>query len=341
MRRALLVAALAFAPPLAVLACSSESAPQPPGPIPAEDLRAEVEAAQCEFLVRCTWMPDAATCSSVDGADYELLQLLADVSSGKVEYDAQAGRAWVEATREQPCNSTFAAMAALEAAYDAAFLGTIALDGPCFVDQECVAGAMCDRAACQDGPECCAGTCVARPVPVPIGGDCSMGACEDAAWCDPAGGDMGSGPTCAPRVGNGQACVDELSCQDGLLCGSGQCYRLSPQGAPCNPSLSTSCLDYSNWCDPAQNECVLLPAAGEPCGTSGAGCQLYAYCDGATCQPRPKEGEPCFDSGPQCLGDLRCQDDVCVANNAVEVCIGDGNPPDPGTGGGGGSGGGG
>ena len=157
---------------------------------------------------------------------------------------------------------------------------------------------------------------------------------DDDGYCT----DEGMGPVCVERGGNGQPCADAQSCQDGQLCGGGQCYKLSPEGGPCNPNLSIACLEYDDFCDPEQSKCVLLPAAGEPCASSGAACQLYAYCDGGACQARPSAGEPCVDGGPQCLGDLRCDNDVCVPRDSSTVCVGDGDPPS-GSGGGGGEGG--
>src|SRR5262245_58146227 len=80
-----------------------ETVPEGPGPIVIAQLRAEAQAAICDFGVRCTSVPDVATCKKVDAPDYELLQLIADVALGSVTYDPAAGRTWVEAVRAQPC----------------------------------------------------------------------------------------------------------------------------------------------------------------------------------------------------------------------------------------------
>ena len=336
MRRTLLLAAVALA--AAPASCGGEeTGREPAGPIPIESLQSEFEVADCEAKVRCTWMPDMDTCRAIDTADYELLQLIADTAKEKVEYDPAAARKWVEELRGQPCNSMRSTIQALSDAYAAVFRGTVALGDLCLVDQHCAEDALCDRADCQDDEACCAGECVTRPVPIAIGGDCTMGTCEDSAYCDPTGGEEGTGmPTCVERPANGQPCAVDGSCQDGQLCGNGQCYKLSPEGGPCNPSLSIACLDYNDWCDPVESKCAVLPDVGEPCAT-GPGCRLSAYCDGGVCQPRPLQGEACVDGGPQCLGDLRCQGDTCVAPPKIELCVGDGNPPS-GSGGAGGGG---
>src|SRR5262245_48262966 len=82
---------------------SSTDGQPPPGPLPLESVRAEADAAKCEALVRCGYMPDRAACSKYTTDDYELLQLLADVVAGRAEYDPAAGRTWVEAVRSQRC----------------------------------------------------------------------------------------------------------------------------------------------------------------------------------------------------------------------------------------------
>jgi hypothetical protein len=330
---------------IGLVACGDdETTAAPPGPIKVENLAGEFEKADCEAKVRCTVMPDLATCTDVDGADYTLLQLIADVTSGKVTYDEQGGRDWVEAIRKAPCQSTLAVAKSIEAAYKKAFAGTVAVGGACFVDGECVDFGLCDRAACQGGPACCVGVCTPAPAQVEEGGDCSMGTCVDSAFCggpeDPdgeGGAPPTGGATCQPRADNGQDCDDTFGCQDAQRCGNGKCYKLSPSGQPCNPNLQVSCIDFSNWCEPTEGKCVALPPAGQPCGSNGAQCALYAFCDGGTCQPKPSVGEACDDQGQPCIGDLRCQDDTCQ-KRSLQVCVGDGEQPQPGTGGAGGGG---
>jgi hypothetical protein len=166
-----------------------------------------------------------------------------------------------------------------------------------------------------------------------------MDTCEDDAYCDTGtdggggGGGAPSAPVCKPRAGNGQPCQDQGGCADGQLCGNGKCYKLSPTGGACNPSLQFSCLEYDEWCDPASSKCVKLPASGQPCGMTGRHCRLYASCEGGTCTNRPSEGEPCGDMGPQCLGDLQCDGGACAKRPAVRVCV-EADPPPMGGGGG-------
>lgn len=346
MHRSFLGLALVSSLVFGFAACGDdETGPPPPGPIPLEKLAAEFETADCEAKVRCTVMADVDTCKAVDGPDYALLQLISDVTAEKVTYDEQGGRDWVEAIRNAPCQNTLAVARSLEDGFYGAFQGTIAEGESCFVDGDCAAKGLCDRSACEGGPSCCVGVCTARPEPVAEGGDCSMAACVDSAFCkgpeDPDG-EGGEGPTggstCQPRADNGQDCDDTFGCQEGQRCGNGKCYKLSATGEPCNPNLSVSCLDFSNWCETTESKCAPLPQAGQPCGTNGAQCALYAFCDGGTCQPRPGAGAGCGEEGqPNCIGDLRCQDGTCTAPN-LQVCVGSGQQPDPGTGGAGGGG---
>src|SRR5262245_19527770 len=134
MRRLLLAA---FLIPAVVTSCSGDDEKAPPGPIPIDAFRAEAEAANCEFEVRCGAMPDKATCKKLDRADYELVQLIADAVFGSVKYDPAAGRAWVEAVRTQKCEIGDGIPKALKAAWEPVFVGTLGAGKPCFVDDEC------------------------------------------------------------------------------------------------------------------------------------------------------------------------------------------------------------
>jgi hypothetical protein len=66
--------------------------------------------------------------------------------------------------------------------------------------------------------------------------------------------------TCAARVGNGQACIDDLDCADGSYCAPGtvlQASMCAPRlaGGSCNHDLS----DHGSWCQSgvcAMGQCV-------------------------------------------------------------------------------------
>ena len=337
--------------------CSSdETTTKPLGPVAIEALRAEFESANCEWQVRCGGTPDKATCKIVDGADYPLVQLIADAGKGKAKYDGQAGRTWVEAVRNQACEIGDAVQKALKAAWEPVFTGTVAAGKSCLLDDECAGKSVCDKPGCGD-TECCAGSCAPAPAPAAEGQPCDVTtACPDGTFCGVEDGSGGTGnggaggggtgmTICKAKADNGQPCTDQVGCEDGQLCdvdGSHKCYKLSPDGQPCNPSLRFSCLSYDHWCDPAAGKCVELPGAGAPCAPTGEYCKHFAVCDSGTCKARPLDGQPCGGPGT-CLGDLRCDmnTSVCKTLSPAQACFGDGMPPTGSGSGGGGAGGGG
>jgi hypothetical protein len=290
--------------------------------------------------MRCTLMPDTPTCLKYSPAGFSLLQLISDAVFGKVAYEPKAGRTWVEAVRSQRCEATQAVKKALEDAWAPVFTGSVKEGGGCFVDEECSGKNRCDMSGC-GGESCCSGTCAAPLPPIPLGGDCEFttyGDCEIDAYCgeDDAGG--GSVKySCKPRSENGQPCVDTTGCQDGQLCdvqGSGSCYKLSPSGGKCNPTLQASCIIFSQWCDPSTEKCVKAPDIGQPCGGPGNSCVGWGICGTNGCVARGLEGSDCDSNGVPCLGTAQCDNNKCVLQ-PIQVCVGDGTKPQ----GGGGTGG--
>jgi hypothetical protein len=286
-------------------ACSEDEV-EGPGPIPLESALAELGGARCEFLVRCGWDVDQATCLDYH-LDTGLLQLVADVGWGRVGYDAAAARACVEAQRAQSCDVLQADVKALEATCKAAFGARVPASGECFLSSECVGDLYCDFSTC-NGETCCSGVCTAPPARAPIGADCSAALCQEGAYCE----QTETGQACAPQVDNGAPCGSQEACKDGARCdqgSSGDCYILSREGETCNPMLAAGgCLSLTNWCDPAQMKCVRLPGAGQPCAGANGSCLPYAVCNGSVCMARPRDGEMCVDGGPACLSDLQCSD---------------------------------
>lgn len=295
--------------------------------IPIESLRAELETAECERLVRCGLMPDDATCAQLVSMPAPIMQLLADVVYGEVEYDGQAAQACVDALRARGCDALAPAISGVEACRDM-FQGSIPVGGACLVDGECADGAFCDRSLCEGGDACCGGVCSRDPVRAAIDEDCSQRACVEGAYCDEtAGEDSGDGlPRCKARRDNGEDCTSSDECKEGQRCSGegeeGKCYILAKEGERCNADLEVACLSLDTWCDPAESKCVRLPGAGEPCA-EGDRCLGYAYCDGGTCEARPGEGGLCPDGGAPCLGDLVCEGEVCTPAPPVTVCVPD------------------
>lgn len=311
--------------------CKEESRDPASEGMPVESLRAEIESAECERRVRCGFMPDAETCMELVSMPTSLMQLLADVVYGVVEYDGVAARSCVAALRAGECDALAPPLARVEACREM-FRGSAQEGDACLADGECADGAFCDRSLCDGEDACCGGVCSPEPVRARIGDDCSQRACVDEAYCDDSGGEGGEGgaeallPRCKARRDNGEACTSSRECKDGQRCSGegeeGKCYILAKLGERCNPDLDVACLSLDAWCDPATSTCVRLPGDGEPCA-DGDRCLGYAYCDGGTCVVRPGEGELCPEDGPPCLGDLRCEGEFCAPPPPATVCVPD------------------
>ena len=300
---------------VAMAACESEdeTAPATAGPIPIGDLRGEAVGAQCDFLARCGWQPDALTCRRVDFASNELLQLIVDVTRGQLPYNEIAARAWVEGVRAQPCSRHNASKEReLAQAWEAVFAGPVPMGSGCWVDGECEGTGVCDRSACEDSWECCSGACAPAPGFLPFGAPCGQeGAlpCEDGAYCGEEG-------VCNPRADVGEPCSDSNGCGDDQGCdwNTGTCYLLVLPDEACDPTFDSPCRDYDRFCN---GTCVRLPGDGQPCDPEGPGCLGYAMCVEGTCRRRALEGEPC--DVVECLGDLQCYDGIC-GKPAVLTC---------------------
>lgn len=332
LRAALFLAAVAS---LGAPACSGEDPASATGdPIAIESFRDEFEKAQCEYAVRCGFMPDQAVCRAVDTEDQALLQLLADVVFNKVTFDGAAARACVDATKAQGCEALASVYKKVADACTGVFEGSVAEGGACLVGDEC-AGGNCDLTMCMGNGACCMGECAKPLNPVAVGGDCAMAPCVESAYCETIDDGMGGiTATCKARVKNGQPCDSANACEEGLRCdvgGDGNCYVLSKEGQPCNPNLQNgACLRVDNWCSTTEKVCAKLPLPGEPC-TDKMVCMGHAYCDGVTCQVRALEGQDCATdgSGALCLGDLECQMDdmlmknVCRSPEPEQVCVAD------------------
>lgn len=314
------------------LSCSDEAA-EGAGPIPIDSFASELEKAQCDFNVRCGYMPDANACSATSGTSQDLLQLVADVVFGQVSFDAAAARNCVEAIRTRTCSTLASVQKSVESACDPVFKGATAEGGGCLVDDECTPGNTCDLEMCMGSSACCLGKCVKEPAAVALGGDCSMNPCEESAYCKVTDDGMGNVTSvCEKRAANGQPCASIGGCEPGLRCnvsGDGNCYKLSDEGGQCNPNLQEGgCLRVDNYCSPTDKKCVKLPGAGQPCTENGMECLPYAICVAGTCQTRPTEGQDCDQAmGPPCLGSLSCQMDdmlmktVCKRTSFQEVCV--------------------
>lgn len=324
---------------LSAAACDEEEAPV----VESADLREQELDARCEYLVRCGYMPDDATCRASQSYDQSLVQALGGTSFDRAGYNEEAAATWLEALRTLGCEGTSENVRLYAEARAPVFAGRIELGGACFADDECMGDdTVCDRAACPGDQLCCTGECVEQRVlsvgercPLPQQGVRLTAACEDFAYCQlPPDDGSGMPPTegtCQARSDNGLPCDQLDACLDGQRCdlgGTGNCYQLSASGEMCNPALQRgSCLAVNEAC--AASTCELAPGPGQPCVTGQ--CAGWAFCqnDGMTetCVGFLRAGEACDGSVP-CLGDLRCRDGSCQLDSTVLVCV-EGTPPPP------------
>lgn len=282
------------------------------GPIQLGRLLTEARTAQCDYLVRCTFLPSSNDCGTAAALDGELVQLVRDTENGIVTYDENAARNWVNAVRDRPCHNTVGAQKAVDDAWELVFTGKAAVGAPCLVDGQCTGQNLCDVSACMPNAACCAGVCV-EYAPLPAGSDCSAGqVCAAGTQCLE---DVESGSqVCTTLPGASQPCFANLPCGDGLSCDveSETCFQLSNPGEPCNPMLGNACLDFTTYCDTTTETCTKRAAAGQACGgESNTPCVLYASCNAmGFCEAPPIPGAPCDDSST-CLVDQFCQDNEC------------------------------
>ena len=284
---------------------------------------AEFADALCKLDVSCGSMPDTATCKATLQFDStEFATVRADIASGKVHYDAaKAGSCidYVKSIYGGPC--TRSGLASVDTNDDVCsdvIVGSVADGGACFSSTEC-SSANCVLAdtACSRSRMCCAGTCAAKPTPIPVGGDCSTlqpgQACVSGAYC--VTDTTSTSQTCKiPSKVAGTACASVLDCASPFFCSrdsgsaTGTCQPAGPTGAACNATVSYgACDDLRDYCDTTTLKCTRRAAVGAACDANQSGCVGYASCVGGTCVAMSTERGACNTiDGPNCLGDLEC-----------------------------------
>lgn len=282
------------------------------------DFEAETRAALCHYLVLCERMPDQATCvasMNVEESVSFFPTMQVDVAAGRVAYDAQAARACVEGFNSlRSCTQLELAplFERIQGICAAVFSGTMPPGGVCFFDEECSGRDVCSRSNCAT-PECCQGTCLATPPPIPAGGDCSQ--MPQGSSCA-AGTACGTDPqtraiTCVPFLAPGANCRDVAgSCPDPYLCmtvpsgGQSVCTPPVERGQGCGTSDAFLCNDLRDTCDPNNRICIASVPVGGDCSVTG-GCVGYADCATSICVARGLPGGGCG-TAYECLGDLVC-----------------------------------
>lgn len=293
----------------------------PPMMLPPEQYTDAVEAAECEAMVRCEEVEDAATCDVANvRVNQDQQTLLAAIADGTVSYDAEAAARCVDFIAMQMC--TFPGFH-VDSPCDDVFTGTVPPGGACFIDTQCAAGGTCnqDNPNCDTTTSCCVGTCAGSFSESPIGGPCgdNMHYCSIDSYC--------GGTTCAALVATeGAACTDVEACANPMICnvnfmtGMGTCKTPAATGAACVRSDLRPCSDSRDYCDAQMLKCVHGVAPGGSC--ANAQCVDWAKCIGNMCVADRKLGETCSTAAnaPNCAGTLKCTMGTCQAPPAGMTC---------------------
>ncbi len=326
MRRGLVVCVLAAA-------CGSSGGG---GPIPIESLQASYNAYYCNLAVRCGLVSDLLTCGKLDlNAPTISPDLVAAVEAGTVIYDGAAAEtclAGITATCDQ---SLVLTNRNAPAACEQMFTGTVAANGPCALDQECVSQ-VCSSASCSTTGQplgyCIGDAPPARPV---VGDSCNTNSnCLDS-YCDT------TTYTCSPLLSAGASCSSNDWCQLGLACHNGTCAALAATGGACTSTSDcrsigdycgamAKCTPYGlagdtcttasecsgvYRCDSTSGTCVLRPETGQMCGSSPLNCVDRSYCDGTTgtcTAPAP--------DGTLCTSSSQCESGYCDFSTTMYTC---------------------
>jgi len=306
---------------LGVVGCGGSSSKGAPATI--DEFLDRFVTELCTINVACGSMPDMATCrASLQIETTDLLTVKADIAAGKIRYDgAKAGACLDYAHRlySSGCTRSATADTSGNDACEVVLVGTVANGGACFLSTEC-ASARCQQAdtACLPAHQCCAGTCVAKPAPIPAGADCSASLpdqnCAEGSYCLTTA--TSTTPTClVPSKVVGTPCSSLFDCASPLFCdadpstGTGTCQRAAASGAACNSDvLFGSCDDLREVCSTATGTCTPRGAVGAACDPlQTLSCLSYAECIGSTCVAlSPERGACNATDGPGCLGDLEC-----------------------------------
>lgn len=253
------------------------------------------------------------------------------------------GTVTVDESKFQACIDYVAATECLELSLEQlaaspcgeVFVGTVAIDGDCDIDEQCSGDAYC-----APGDGC--GSCTARAV---NGIDCSADAQCQSQNCNASG-------VCADPVGLDGACDDDADCFNTLNCVDDICrppFQL--QGETCQddgdcgfPFSGTYCAFPTVAALGVQNgTCMALPGPGDDClpyddVPGGYLCDLttYAWCDLFTleCQAPtisaadgPCHAFPTYGAGARkCEEGLMCTDPFGVFEGQIGTCIAPGLP---------------
>jgi len=295
--------------------------------------------AECDFFVRCSYLPDKSTCLAY-------FNMASSLDTNSLAYSIDQGRMILNTSNLAPCISAISnrscdlsaqISATSTAACSSVMVGTISSGGDCIEDGECKSGLECDQGSCT--ASCCPGVCVtAKPISE-VGGSCTGDStCVDTAFCkqsyNSTTGTIIS--VCLARAAVGAACSDYGGCVTSARCvgstGSQTCVALAKDGARCASSLSAgvSCANASSYCDPVKGTCqprlkdnaaCSIPDAGS---ALAAGCFNFSQCKNGVCKRLPLAGDACSNPDAavldECLVVGKCVDGFCQASSPKTLC---------------------
>jgi hypothetical protein len=228
------------------------------GPVPRGELGSRLAAVVCESVASCCKNGghpfDKAGCQSSFGA--ELDSNIAEISTTRVDYDAEAGGDCIDAIAATiQCGDL---ESAASVACERVFRGKVAAGQPCEDSNEC-------QHADGEHSSCTGGVCTPRKAaPHGKAGE----ACAYTCDADDSSCSVYLEPT---PVGSGEPPVPTVACYqaDGLFCDSGSCQPLVALGGACADS---SACKPGAFCDFDARVCASLKADGASC-SSDSDCQ--------------------------------------------------------------------
>jgi len=298
----------------------------------------QVVGAECDYFVRCGYLPDKSTCLSY-------IETMSSPDTSSLAYSIDRGRVTLNSTNLPTCLAAFSNLACplsssntspLAVPCDAVVVGTIASGGDCVFDGECKPGLECDKGSCT--ASCCPGVCVtAKPISQ-VGGSCtSNSTCVDTAYCKYSTSGTGDG-ICQTRAALGAACSDYSGCVANARCigatGSQTCVTLAQDGEHCssNSSSGVPCANNASYCDSATGTCQPRLKDNATCTASGAGaiasidvgCLSFSQCKNGICQRLPLAGDACSNPDAALLDECflvgKCVGGYCQPNPPKPLC---------------------
>lgn len=265
----------------------------------------------CAKLVACAkesfiaiLIPDQAACIDFLSTTYadepgSIDDIIAAVEAGTVIYDGKAAHKCLEEQAAQSCEQFGNQDPEI---CREVFTGTIADDGACELDAECVSS-FCDTT--EDCPGVCAPT-VAEGQPCEIDAECAPGTRCVRGNCTAWTRALAVGEDCEP--GDDDWCGDGLFCHEGLE----ECAEQVDIGETCEGAGGAECVFGAICAADVEGalscvELVIEDTQGEICDNRrGILCDMHAGLScriddfealTGTCVPTPGVGETCFEAG--------------------------------------------